>query len=82
MVLIRGHSCLIRQVWEALQSFEVANSALAEVDGSIHDNLKGVFIRALAEARARNPGSDLAQYIEAYIMIQVCHIDNFFSGLG
>ena len=35
-------------------------------------NLKGVFIRALAEARSRNPGTELAQYIEAYIMVQVC----------
>ena len=34
-------------------------------------NLKGVFIRALAEARSRNPGTELAQYIEAYIMVQV-----------
>ena len=35
-------------------------------------SLKGVFIRGLAEARARNPGTDLAQYIEAYVTVQVC----------
>ncbi|VDB95866.1 unnamed protein product [Peniophora sp. CBMAI 1063] len=33
-------------------------------------NSKNFFIRGLAEARARNPGSDLSRYIEAYIMIQ------------
>ena len=81
MVPIKGHTCLITQVCEALQNFEVADSAFAEVDSSRQDNLKGVFIRALAEARARNPGSDLAQYIEAYIMIQACRIDNSLSGL-
>ncbi|KZV77410.1 hypothetical protein PENSPDRAFT_679577 [Peniophora sp. CONT] len=32
--------------------------------------LKGVFIRGLAEARVRNPGTDLARYIEAYITVQ------------
>lgn len=33
-------------------------------------NLKGVYIRALLEARARNPGTDLARYIEAYTLNQ------------
>lgn len=31
---------------------------------------KGIFIRALTEARMRNPGTALAKYIEAYITIQ------------
>ena len=33
--------------------------------------LKGIFIRALTEARMRNPGTALAQYIDAYIHVQV-----------
>lgn len=33
--------------------------------------LKGAFIRGLTEARMRNPGTNLAQYIEAYITVQV-----------
>ncbi|KZV76054.1 hypothetical protein PENSPDRAFT_680511 [Peniophora sp. CONT] len=32
--------------------------------------LKGLYIRGLAEARMRNPGTDLARYIEAYITVQ------------
>ncbi|VDC04950.1 unnamed protein product [Peniophora sp. CBMAI 1063] len=32
--------------------------------------LKGVYIRGLAEARARNPETALARYIEAYITVQ------------
>ena len=32
--------------------------------------LKGIFIRALTEARMRNPGTALAQYIEAFITVQ------------
>ncbi|KZV73155.1 hypothetical protein PENSPDRAFT_683188 [Peniophora sp. CONT] len=32
--------------------------------------LKGIFIRGLTEARMRNPGTYLAQYIEAYITVQ------------
>ncbi|VDB84748.1 unnamed protein product [Peniophora sp. CBMAI 1063] len=31
---------------------------------------KGIYIRALAEARRRNPGTALAKYIEAYITVQ------------
>ncbi|KZV59441.1 hypothetical protein PENSPDRAFT_416959 [Peniophora sp. CONT] len=31
---------------------------------------KGIFIRALTEARMRNPGTALAKYIEAYITVQ------------
>ncbi|VDB95869.1 unnamed protein product [Peniophora sp. CBMAI 1063] len=33
-------------------------------------NLKGLFIRGLAEARMRNPGSVIARYVEAYVTIQ------------
>ena len=33
--------------------------------------LKCIFIRGLAEARMRNPGSNLAQYIETFILVQV-----------
>ena len=33
--------------------------------------LKCIFIRGLAEARMRNPGSDLARYIETFILVQV-----------
>ncbi|KZV77387.1 hypothetical protein PENSPDRAFT_747114 [Peniophora sp. CONT] len=40
------------------------------LDISWEYNLKGLFIRALSEARARNPDSDLAKYIEAYITVQ------------
>ncbi|VDC04949.1 unnamed protein product [Peniophora sp. CBMAI 1063] len=36
--------------------------------------LKGIYIRGLAEARRRNPGTDLAQYIEAYITVQLNYI--------
>ena len=32
---------------------------------------KGFFIQGLTEARNRNPNTDLAEYIEAYIMVQV-----------
>ncbi|KZV73157.1 hypothetical protein PENSPDRAFT_733138, partial [Peniophora sp. CONT] len=31
---------------------------------------KGIYIRGLAEARMRNPGTDLAHYIEAYLTVQ------------
>ncbi|VDB85297.1 unnamed protein product [Peniophora sp. CBMAI 1063] len=33
--------------------------------------LKGIYIRGLAEAHRRNPGSALASYIEAYIYVQL-----------
>ena len=33
--------------------------------------LKGILIRGLSEARMRHPDTDLAAYIEAYIMVQV-----------
>ena len=39
-------------------------------------NSKNFLIRGLAEARARNPGTDLARYIEAYIMIQASLLAN------
>ncbi|KZV77205.1 hypothetical protein PENSPDRAFT_660464 [Peniophora sp. CONT] len=32
--------------------------------------LKGIYIRGIAEAARRNPGTDLALYIEAYIYVQ------------
>ncbi|VDB96011.1 unnamed protein product [Peniophora sp. CBMAI 1063] len=32
--------------------------------------LKGIYIRSFTEARMRNPGTQLAQYIEAYITVQ------------
>ncbi|KZV73594.1 hypothetical protein PENSPDRAFT_682722 [Peniophora sp. CONT] len=37
---------------------------------------KGIFIRALAVARERNPGTALAQYIESYITVQFNSIVN------
>ncbi|VDB84719.1 unnamed protein product [Peniophora sp. CBMAI 1063] len=37
---------------------------------SFQATLKGIFIRGLSEARLRNPGTDLAKYIEAYITVQ------------
>ncbi|VDB93435.1 unnamed protein product [Peniophora sp. CBMAI 1063] len=55
--------------WSLAGSSVISESSTTLSDGWPLD-LKGVFIRALAEARARNPGTDLAQYIEAYIMIQ------------
>ena len=33
--------------------------------------LKGILIRGLSEARMRHPDTDLAAYIETYIMVQV-----------
>ncbi|KZV63103.1 hypothetical protein PENSPDRAFT_222782 [Peniophora sp. CONT] len=46
-------------------------------DGVVNDQneefyqaVKGIYIRGLAEARMRNPGTDLARYIEAYINVQ------------
>ena len=61
---------------EALHNFSLADSALAEIDSTINDNLKGVFIRALAEARARNPGTELAKYIESCTTVQVSDPDD------
>ncbi|KZV72629.1 hypothetical protein PENSPDRAFT_348252 [Peniophora sp. CONT] len=37
---------------------------------SFQATLKGIFIRGLSEARMRNPGTDLAKYIEGYITVQ------------
>ena len=49
--------------------------ALAEAPSAAQDNYnsidKGIFIRALSEVRARNPGTALAEYIEEYITVQV-----------
>ena len=40
-------------------------------DTSDKDNIdKGIFVRALAEARLRNPGTALASYIEGFITVQ------------
>ena len=39
--------------------------------GSQDQIMKGIYIRGLAEARVRNPGTDLARYIDAYITVQV-----------
>ena len=33
--------------------------------------LKTIFVRGLTEAHMRNPGTDLALYIKAYITVQV-----------
>ena len=38
---------------------------------SANQVLKGIYIRGLAEARKRNPGTDIARYIEAYTYVQV-----------
>ncbi|VDB92059.1 unnamed protein product [Peniophora sp. CBMAI 1063] len=49
------------------------SSGVIDETGSNSDDsaiLKGIFIRGLAEARARNPDTDLAKYIEAYILVQ------------
>ena len=46
---------------------------MAEAPSSDDPNavFKGWFIRGLAEARARFPNTELAQYIETYITVQV-----------
>ncbi|VDB92060.1 unnamed protein product [Peniophora sp. CBMAI 1063] len=52
--------------------WSLPNGVIVESPGPNNDHvtLKGIFIRALAEARARNPSTDLAQYIEAYALVQ------------
>ena len=41
-------------------------------DPTSYDSIdKSIFIRALAEARMRNPGTALAKYIESFITVQV-----------
>ncbi|KZV73153.1 hypothetical protein PENSPDRAFT_683186 [Peniophora sp. CONT] len=44
--------------------------------------LKGVLVRGLAEARLRNPDTDLARYIEAFIHVQLNAILDFARGRG
>ena len=40
---------------------------------------KGIFIRALTEVRARNPGTAMAQYIESYVTVQVIVLSFYHS---
>ncbi|KZV73130.1 hypothetical protein PENSPDRAFT_750421 [Peniophora sp. CONT] len=45
----------------------VNDQDLLLIDGDPNQILKGIYIRGLAEAARRNPGTDLALFIEAYI---------------
>ncbi|KZV77388.1 hypothetical protein PENSPDRAFT_183938 [Peniophora sp. CONT] len=45
-------------------------------------NLKGLLIRALFEARVRNPGADIARYVEAYITMQFNAVLSNAQGSG
>ena len=58
----------------AFSFWTMANGTLSEsdMDGDPQVGLKGIFIRGLAEARRRNPGTALAKYIESFISVQVC----------
>ncbi|KZV75883.1 hypothetical protein PENSPDRAFT_14787 [Peniophora sp. CONT] len=47
------------------------SGVITEGDNATQANLKSIFVRGLAEARRRNPGTPLANYIEAYITVQV-----------
>ena len=58
----------------------VEHDAQIEISPTKDANLalcKGFFIQGLTEARNRNPNTYLAEYIEAYVMVQV----NAKSGL-
>ncbi|VDB95868.1 unnamed protein product [Peniophora sp. CBMAI 1063] len=45
-----------------------------------YQNFKGLLVRALLEVRARNPGTDLDLYIEAYILNQFNSILSYTRG--
>ncbi|VDB95867.1 unnamed protein product [Peniophora sp. CBMAI 1063] len=60
----------------------IINESNRNDESLFHLNLKGVFVRALLEARARNPGTDLDRYIEAYVLNQFNSILLNSRGLG
>ncbi|KZV77391.1 hypothetical protein PENSPDRAFT_679560 [Peniophora sp. CONT] len=68
-------TAFLRDVVSNVTTYPAWSSAggIIREDSNLSDwgyNMKGLFIRGLAEARVRNPGTDLARYIEAYIMVQ------------
>ena len=73
------------KVWaiHCLDAFPAHGRAHAEgfARGDIEAIDKGIFVRALAEARTRNPGTALARYIESYITVQVSAV-SLQHGLG
>ena len=63
--VIKGKSCTrpnFPALTQTAEAFQPDNREVID---------KGIFIRALAEARRRNPGTALAKYIESYILVQV-----------
>lgn len=74
---LKAHTLLTRRLREAVPSvttfpaWTFPNGINNEDANSTEADLKAIFVRGLAEARRRNPGTPLADYIEGYITVQV-----------
>ncbi|KZV73152.1 hypothetical protein PENSPDRAFT_320110 [Peniophora sp. CONT] len=66
--------------WISSTSDGIINDHTRDTSTSLNGNqqiLKGILVRGLAEARMRNPGTDLARYIEAFIFVQLNAVLDF-----